>query len=237
MVLTSADLSVHFSTFVMTIRTMLEKCADHREKLELCKEICCTLTIGNSDILLFSDEQLDIINECKSFQQFFNILRKHWSWKEYSLLKTIITVCESEEAVGELDKFEKLMGSCYGMKLISEEYSPSELPENYIKLCVTVAKPYKSLTLQDYDELRTFIFTYLDIQKYVALPFIKYLDGSLRLEWYVPVQAVSHIIKMVHQNKEILVQNSIAMIKIDDKIILDVHRGSLPTENTRQVNR
>ena len=136
----------------MTIRTMLEKCVD---KLELCKEICSNLTIGNSDILLFSDEQLDKINKCTSFQHLFTLLRRHWSWKEYSILKSIITICDSEEAEAELDKFEKLMSSYCGMKLISEKYSPTELPVNYVKLCITVDKPYKSLTLQDFYELRT----------------------------------------------------------------------------------
>ena len=152
-------------------------------------------------------------------------MRRHWSWKEYSILKTIIAECESEEAEAELDKFEKIMGLYYGMKLISESYSPSELaefPENYVKLCITVDKPYKSLTLQDFYELRTFIFDHLEVKKYIALPFIKFLFSSLHLEWYIPMQAISHIIKMIHLNKRNLIQKSIVLIKIGDKNVLDV---------------
>ena len=211
---------------------MLEKCAD---KLALCKEICSNLTIGDSDILLFNDEQLDKVNKCTSFQQLFAILRKHWSWKEYSLLKTIITECDSEEAEVELDKFEKLMSSFYGMKLISDTYAPSELPENYVKLCITIDKPYKSLTLQDFYKLRTFIFEHLDVQKYITLPFIKFLFSSLHLEWYIPMQAVSHIIKMVRLNKNVLIQNSIVLIEIGDKSILDVQSRS--PHNNGQVSK
>ena len=211
---------------------MLEKCAD---KLALCQEICSNLTIGDSDILLFNDEQLDKVNKCTSFQQLFAILRKHWSWKEYSLLKTIITECDSKEAEAELDKFEKLMSSFYGMKLISDTYSPSELPENYVKLCITIDKPYKSLTLQDFYKLRTFIFKHLDVQKYITLPFIKFLFSSLHLEWYIPMQAVSHIIKMIRLNKKVLIQNSIVLIEIGDKIILDVQSRS--SHNNGQVNK
>ena len=212
----------------MTIRKMLEKCVD---KLELCKEICSNLTISNSDILLFNDEQLDKINKCTSFQQLFTILCKHWSWKEYSILKTIIAECDSEEAETELDKFEKLMSSYCGMKLISENYSPSDLPVNYVKLCITVDKPYKSLTLQDFYELRTFIFEHLDVQKYIALPFIKFLFSSLHLEWYIPMQAASHIIKMIHLNRSILIQESIVLIKIGDRSILDIQSNYLCTDN------
>jgi len=210
---------------------MLEKCTD---KLESCKEICSNLTIGNSDILLFSDEQLDKINKCTSFQQLFTILRRHWSWKEYSILKTIITICESDEAEIELDKFEKLMSSYCGMKLISEKYSPAELPVNYVKLCITVDKPYKSLTLQDFYEIRTFIFEHLDVKEYIALPFIKFLFSSLHLEWFIPVQAVSHIIKMVYLNKVTLIQKFIVLIKIGDKNILDLQSTVPHTDD--QVN-
>ena len=193
----------------MTIRKMLEKCVD--DKLESCKEICSTLTIGNSDILLFSDEQLDNINKCKSFEELFKILRRHWSWKEYSLLRNIIAICDSEEANAELDKFEKLMSSYFGMKLISEKYSPSELPVDYVKLCITINKPYKSLTLQDFYKLQAFIFKHLDVQEYITLPFIKFLFSSLHLELYIPMQAVSHIIKMICINKKDLIQNSIVL--------------------------
>ena len=218
----------------MTIRKKLEKYVD---KLESCKEICRNLTIGNSDILLFSDEQLDKIKKCTSFDELFTILRRHWSWKEYSILKTIIAECKSKEAEAELDKFEKIMGSYYGMKLISESYSPSELaefPENYVKLCITVDKPYKTLTLQDFYELQAFIFDHLEVKKYIALPFIKFLFSSLHLEWYIPMQAVSHIIKRAHSNRTALIQNSIVLIRIGDKSILDIQSKSLHTDD--QVN-
>ena len=120
------------------------------------------------------------------------------------------------------------------MKLISESYSPTELaefPENYVKLCITVDKPCKSLTLQDFCELRTFIFEHLEVKKYIALPFIKFLFSSLHLEWYIPVQAVSHIIKMVHLNKKVFIQKSISLIKIGDRGILDVQDDSLYTDS------
>ena len=218
----------------MTIRKLLEKCKD---KLEECKELCSNLTIsGNSDVLLFSDEQLAEINHCTSFQQLFTILRKHWNWKEYSILKGIITECASYEAKDELHKFEKLMGSYYGMKLISDEYSPSELPVNYVKLCITVDQPYKDLTLQQYDELRTFIFEHLDVKKYIALPFIKFLFTSLHLEWYIPMQAVSHMIKSMHRNENVFIQKSVVLIKIDDKSILDMQGNSSLSDNSK-VNR
>jgi len=156
----------------MTIMKMLE---NHPDKLELCKELCSDLTIGNTKILLFGNEQLAEINKCTSFQQLFTILCKHWSWEEYSILKSLITICKSEEAEAELDKFENLMSLFYGMKLISEKYSSSELPRDYSKLCIAIAKPYECLTLQDYYELKAFIFEHLDVQRYVNFSFMELL--------------------------------------------------------------
>ena len=123
------------------------------------------------------------------------------------------------------------------MKLISEKYSPSDLPVNYIKLCITIDKPYKCLTLQDFDELKSFIFDHLDVRQYTPLPFIKFLLGSLHLEWYVPMQAVSHIIKMVHQNKRVLIQESIVLIKIGDKTLLDIQSSSSHSDDKVRKQR
>ena len=215
----------------MTIRKILENCDDYNEKLESCKEFCSNLKIGDSEILLFNDEQLAEINKCATFHSLFVILRKHWSWKEYCILKTIIATCESKEAEDELDKFEKLMSSYCGMKLISDEYSPDELPVDYVKLCIKIDKPYKNLTLQDFGELQTFIFEHLNVQKYVALPFIKFLYSSLYLEWHIPVQVVSHIIEMIYLNQRTFIQKSIVLITIGEKSIIDVQSGSPHSDN------
>ena len=156
----------------MTINRILEE--KYKDKLKMCKQFCSYLCIGeHSDILLFSDEQIAKIDECISFQNLQ--LHKHWSCEEYSILKGIIALCDSREAETEVGKFEKFMAVRCGMNLISEKYSHNELPEKYINLLISINKPYGSLTLKDYDELRTFIFQYLDVKKYVALPFIKFL--------------------------------------------------------------
>ena len=221
----------------MTIKKILEKCKD---KLEACKELCSNLTIsGNSDVLLFSDEQLAEINQCTSFQQLFTILRKHWNWEEYSILKGIIAESDSEEAKEELHKFEKFMGSYRGMKLIFDKHSFNISPKeyaDYAKLYLIIEQSYKDLTLQDFMELRTFIFQHLDIKEYTALPFIKFLFRSLHLEWYIPVQAVSHLIKMIHENKKDFIQKSIVLIKVGEKSILDV-QSKLSQNDTSKVNK
>ena len=106
------------------------------------------------------------------------------------------------------------MGSCEGMKIISENIQPEAISE-YIKLSVIIDKPYQELTLEDFKKIRDFIFKYLDIKHYTALPHIKYIVGSMCLEWYVFKKAAPHMIEMAQQNEEIFTNNCVVFILVD----------------------
>ena len=217
---TADPLSVQFSTFVATIATLLDgKCQD---KLEQSKQLCSNLTISNnSDELLFSDEQLHNINTCTKFSELFRILRKHWSWKDYSILTHIISNTGLEEARDEAELFKKTMASYQGMKIISENISPNSIPQDYIRLSIIIDKPYRELSLQNFTELQEFIFSNLDVKQYIALPFIRFLFCSLHLEWYVLKKAAAHMIKMAKLNEEVFVRNSVVFIQVDQFVVLD----------------
>ena len=204
-----------------TVESALDK---YSKNLEICKRFCLDLTISDdSDVLLFNDEQLKKINKCKSFKQFFALLRQNWNWKEYCILEHIISQSESKEAKDELEKYEKMMSSYFGLQLIADNFTPNELPDEYIKMTIIVEKPYKELTLQNFFELRDFIFNQMDVKPYIAHPFIKFLFSSLHLEWYVLQQAVPHMIQMSYKNIEKLKEYSIVHIKIGEETILDTY--------------
>ena len=175
---TGDSLSVQFSTFVATIEALLDTCCG--DKLEQSKELCSNLTIGDhSDLLLWNDEQLKKIKACSTFRELFKILRKHWSWKEYSILTHIISISGLEEANNEVKLFEKAMASYLGMKIISENISSDNISHDYIRLSIIIDKPYRELSLHNFTELHDFIFSNLDVRRYIALPFIKFLfNGS-----------------------------------------------------------
>ena len=202
-----------------TIESLLEKCHD---KLEQSKHFCSNIAIsGNSDELLFNDEQLQKINACSTFNELFTILRKHWSWKDYSILTHIISIAGLKEAQDEVELFETTMASYQGMKIICDSFSPGSIPLDYIRLSILIDKPYRDLTVEKYTELHDFVFKNLDIERYIALPFIKYLFGSLHLEWYVLKKAAPHMIKMAQQNEEIFMNNSVVFIQVDQYVVFD----------------
>ena len=228
---TADPLSVRFSTFVATIEALLDKKC--RNKLKQSKRFCSNLTISDSsDELLFNDEQLQKIKACSTFSKLFVILRKHWSWKDYSILTHIISITGLKKAKAEAELFEKRMASYQGMKIISEKISPDNIPQDYIRLKIIIDKPYQELSLQNFTELRKFIFSNLDVNQYIALPFIKFLFSSLHLEWYVLKKAASHMIKMAKQNEEIFMNNSVVFIQIDQSVVLD----STPKDKEHMVS-
>ena len=224
---TADPLSAQFSTFVSTIEALLtDRCHD---KLEQSKRFCSNLTItisDNSNELLFNDEQLQKINACTEFHELFTILRKHWSWQDYTILTHIIGLSGLKEAKDEKDLFETRMASYQGMKIISETIPPESISPDYIRLSIIIDKPYQELTAEIFEELHDFVFHNLDINRYVALPFIKFLFSSLHLEWYVLKKATVHIVKMAQQNEEIFTSNSVVFIQLDQSVVLDCRAKS-----------
>lgn len=113
------------------------------------------------------------------------------------------------------------MSSYCGLQLVADNFSPNELPVEYVKMAIIVEKPYKELTLEQFVELRDFIFKQMDVRPYIAHPFIKFLYSSLHMEWYILQQAVPHIIKMSFKNIKRLKEYSIVHIQIGEETVLD----------------
>ena len=203
-----------------TIEVLLAK---NHDKLEHSKQFCSNLTItGNADDpLVFGDEQLQKINGCSTFNELFAILCTYWSWRDYSILTEIITIAGLKEAEDELQLFKTKMASYEGMRIMSENIPPKAISNDYITFSVIIDKPYREFTFEEYTKLRDFIFRYLDIKHYIALPHIKFLFGSLQLIWYVLKKAAPHMVKMAQQNEKIFTNNSVVLIQIDQSVVLD----------------
>ena len=195
-------------------------------KLEDCKQYCINLCISDNSIqLLFDDEQLKMINNCKTFKELFSTqLRYHWNWHEYSLLKSIIDLSGSPEADDELARYREFMAANMGMEIASERYCIDELPSNCMKLCLTLDKTYTKFTAEDFKEIKEFIFNILEVKQYIAYPFIMFLFGSLHLEIYVPKSAAKYMIKMVKMKEKVLKDNLFICIKVGGEVVMNVSK-------------
>ena len=209
-----------FSHLLMRIRSILSRCPNENNKLEACKEICIYLKAsGNVNIPLFDREQKSEIRNCRNFEELFDIVSQHLSWMEHSPLDEIIDECDSDEAVKEFDQYKKKLGAYQALELIGS--AESDPPKGFERVCFVINKRYKRLTVQDYEEIKSFIFANLEVYRYVTTGYIRLLFGSLSLEWHVTTQAISHMIKMAYTHQVIFIKKFYVFIQIGEEIIYD----------------
>ena len=204
--LTLDELKAEFSHLLMRIRRILSKSSDWEENLEECKEFCCYLKAsGDTNIPLFSTEKKSTLDNCRDFREFFNIISQHISWDEHSILSEIIRVSDSEEAEQELNQYRRKLAISKALEIISS--TENNLPPGFKRFIVVINKSYQKLTIDEYEEIKKFIFDHLDVYPYVATGYIRVLFDSLHLEWHVTSQATSHMIKMARQRQAVFTKN------------------------------
>ena len=211
----------------MRIRRILSKSPNQEDNLEACKEICVYLRADdNATVSLFSPEKRKEINKCSDFKQLFEILSQHLNWDEHSILTQIIDECNSNEAVQEFDKYKKKMAVSKALEIISS--TKSDPPPGFEKFCVIIDKPYRSLTVEKYEEIKAFIFDNLETRLYVTTGYIRVLYDSLHLEWHVTTQALPYMIKVAREQQELFTKHSFVLMEIGKEVIINTRTEQIP---------
>ena len=189
-----------------------------QDKLELCKDLCIFLkTSDSTKVPLFNQEEID---NCKDFKQLFKIVNRHLSWDEHAILKEIIDLCDSKEAEEEFAKYIRKMAAVQGLDIISSTRANSKLPPEFAKFCVILDVPYRKLTLEQYKEIKAFIFDNLDVHRYITTGYIRVLFGSIGLKWHVTMQAVPHMIEMAYRKRALFIENFYVFMQIGEEVII-----------------
>ena len=158
------SLNAEFTSLLLNVRHILSSSPDKQDNLEICKEFCILLRISDSsNEPLFSDEKIAKIKECHNFKQLFDIISIHMSWDEHSILTYIVNECNSVEGQQEIEKFRRKVSLLHGLQMISST-SNQKLSKHFEKYCVIIKKPYKSITIEEYEEVRAYIFDNLDVK-------------------------------------------------------------------------
>ena len=225
--LTHDHLRAEFGRLIWTVCCILEKSPNQNKNLEMCKEFCCFLKASNNaNASLFNTEKRTEISDSKDFKQFFEIVNQHLSWDEYFILTQIIDVCKSVEAEQELKKYKRKIAVCDALEIISSIGSGP--PQGFEKFCVIIDEPYTKLTVEKYEEIKTFIFKNLDVHRYVTNKYIRVLFNSLHLEWHVTIQAIPHMMKMAHEHQAVFTSNFYVLMQIGKKVIINTHAEETP---------
>ena len=218
-----ASLNADFASLLLSVCHILSNSPNQQDNLEKCKEYCL-LNFKVSDSCsesLFSPEKIAKIKECTNFRQLFEIVSEHTSWDEHSILTHIAIHCESIKGQQEIKRFDEKLALFEGLQMISSTSSNQKLSKDFVKFCVIIDKPYKHVTIEEYEKVKTYIFSNLETNAYVTVGFIRLLYHSLHIEWLVTVQAVPHMIKSAHQNKDIFIKRNFVFMQIGSELVIN----------------
>lgn len=126
------------------------------------------------------------------------------------------------------------MALCNALEIISS--TRSDPLQGFEKFCVIIDEPYKKLTVEKYEEIKTFIFKNLDVHRYTTNKYIRVFFDSLHLEWHVTTQATPHMIKMAHNRQIFFKNNYFVYMQIGKEIIFDTHVKEIPPVSLHAYN-
>ena len=189
-------------------------------------KICPYLTAKDDEkVSLFSKDELRAIDVCSDIRRMFKEnLRGCWRWDDFSFLNKIILCMKSNVCKSLLDKYHQSL--CYKMKFkeICEHYKQEkrELPDGYSAMFAIVEKKFLEITLEEYLELKKFTSRYCGVDPMFMSPFVSagpYF--SILLEWFIPLTAISYMVKIATSNTDIFIQEGFVLLKISSALIFD----------------
>jgi len=194
--------------------------------LDNIKTILSTLTVkGNSEELIFSDEQLEAFEACKNIRILLvRKLRHYYRWDDFSFLENILSNLESDKCSKWLEVYGEKLDSKMKLQDIYEYCMTEqhELPEGFDKMVAIVTnKNFFTITLEEYEQLKHFISQHCGVEPYVMLPSFKASTSSLLLEWYIPCSAVVLMKKNAIANLDILIAEGVIYLKLSATVIFD----------------
>ena len=226
---TPDEASVEFGILLDEVVQELEK--DKIRNLHKLQAISSTLTINkNSKIHVFSDKQLEGIQACDSIRTLLIYKLRHcYRWDDFVMLTKLMSSIKAQECLNMLKKFEVKTSSELKLLQIYEQCKQKALKfsAEYHKIVAIVDdKVFSEITHKEYEILKHFVSEQCGVEDFVVSPVSKFAISSLILEWYIPVTATAHMIKIALINKVNFTKNCFVYLKISSTLILD-HRDTV----------
>ena len=222
---TPHEASVEFGILLDEIVEELEK--NEASNLRRLKTVSATLTIQKtSKDLLFTDGQLEEIKACDSINTLLVYKLRHcYRWYDFSMLTILMSSIKSKKCLSLLKKFEVKLNSRMILQQIYEhcQQKSVEFPAEYHKISAIIDdKIFSKITQKECDMLKRFISEQCGVGYYVISPVTRIAPASsLILEWYIPITAVAHMIKIASSNKANFIKNCFLYLRISSTLILE----------------
>ena len=223
--------SVEFGILLDEIVLELEKKED--SNLRRLKTVSSTLTIQKaSKVHVFTDGQLEEIKACDSINTLLVYKLRHcYRWDDFDMLTLLMSSIDSKKCLSLLNKFKVKINSKMKLQQIYEHCKQMSIkfPAECHKIVTIVDdKIFSKITQKEYNVLKHFVSEQCGVEDYVMSPFSKASSSSLILEWYIPVTAAAHMIKIALNNKRNFTKNCFVYLKISATLIFD-HRNIVST--------
>ena len=92
-------------------------------------------------------------------------------------------------------------------------------------VAIVRGKIFSRITKEEYDILKKFVSTHLEVKSYVIPPFDKAIRSSLVLQFFVPVTAISHMVETATKNMDKFVKESFVYLRISLTVIYDLRQN------------
>ena len=221
---TPEEASIEFGILVREIIRELKK--NESENLEIIKDLCPYLTAKDDEkVLLFSEEQLRAIDHCSDLRRMFKEnLRGCWRWDDFTLLYKIVQYVNSSVCKALLNKYQQNLNYKMRLKEICEHCRKEKcrLPDEYSAMFAIVEKNFYEVTFEEYSELKEFIAQHCGVDPMFMSPIVSAgAYSSVLFEWYIPLTAISYMVKVATSNADIFIQRGFVLLKISSAIIFD----------------
>ena len=222
---TPDEASIEFGILLRKVIIELKK--NETESLEIIKDLCPHFTAKNDkEVLLFSEAQLKAINACDDIKRMFNEnLRGCFRWDDLSLLETLVKLIGSSVCKSLLCKYQQSLNYKMKLKEIYEHCreEKSSLPEGYSAMVAIIkGKNFFDITLEEYNELKEFTSKHCGVDSSFLSPFAEASPYfSMLLKWFVPLSAVSYMVKMTSCSIDLFVKKDFLYLKISSVVIFD----------------
>jgi len=225
---TAEQASAEFGILLNEILKELEK--NENDNLKLLKTVSSTLTVKEKGVKMFSDSEVEGIYACDSIWILLTIKLRHcYRWDDYPMLTLLMSSLNATKSLKLLHLFETKLYSKMKLQQMHESClkERSTLPEGYHKMIAIINRIFSSVTKEEYDQLKQFISQHCGIEPYVMSPFLKASPfNSVAIEWFVPINAVSTMIKSAKTHIHKITKERFLYLKISSSVIFD-HRDNV----------
>ena len=199
---------------------------NENESLEVIKDLCPYLTARDDEkVLLFSADELRAIDGCSDIRRMFKEnLRECWRWDDFSLLTKLVQYINSSVCKSLLNKYQQSLNYKMKLKEICEHrrQEKRDLPDGYSAMFAIVEKNFFEITLEEFLELKDFISRYCGVEPWFMSPVVNAGPySSILFEWYIPLTAISYMVKVATSNTDVFIQRSFVLLKISSAMIFD----------------